>query len=389
MADMASRGSSMKFSAKGLFEGASLDSLFVGLALVLVTAGVILVSSASVEISAREHSNPLFFTLKHLVFLAIALVAGVVASLTPLSIVQRLGPLFVAASAILLVAVLIPGVGLEANGSVRWIPFGPFSLQGSEFVKVFVVLYTASTLARNADRIREHIRHAGKLLLILAGLVALLLEQPDYGSAVVVMVPVIALVFLAGAPLRHFAPLVVVCIAACAALAVVQPYRLTRLTTFADPWEHAFGSGYQLTQALIAFGRGEWFGLGLGNSIQKLFYLPEAHTDFLFSIAAEELGAVGAIVLIVVLTALVVRGLMIGAEAFRADFLFGAYCAWGMSLLIGVQAAINIGVNVGVLPTKGLTLPLISFGGNSLIASFLMLGVVIRVAWETRRGHGA
>lgn len=385
MADMASRGGGSGIS----LERVALDPIFAGLALTLVAMGVILVSSASVEISAREHGHPLFLTFKHLAFLAIALVAGVIASLTPLSLMQKMGPLFVAASAILLVAVLIPGVGREANGSVRWIPLGPFSLQGSEFVKVFVVLYAACTLARHAEQVKLHIRHTGRLLLILAVLVALLLEQPDYGSAVVIMVPVVGLVFLAGAPLRHFVPLVVVCVVACVTLAVVQPYRLTRLTTFADPWEHAFGSGYQLTQALIAFGRGEWLGLGLGNSIQKLFYLPEAHTDFLFSIAAEELGAVGALALIVASTALVVRGLMIGAEAARAGELFGAYAAWGMSLLLGVQAAINIGVNVGVLPTKGLTLPLISFGGNSLIASFLMLGVVIRVAWETRRDQGS
>ncbi len=383
MSDMASRG------ALRQFESSAIDAVMVGLVLLLVSIGVVLVSSASVEISARQYGSPLYLTIKHLVFLLIAVIGGVAATLTPLALLQRLGPLFVVVSAMLLVAVLIPGVGREVNGAVRWIPMGPFSLQGSELVKVFIVLYAASTLARHADAVRLHIRHAGKLLLILALLVALLLEQPDYGSAVVMMAAVVGLVFLAGAPLRHFVPLVVVCLGACITLAVVQPYRLTRMMSFANPWEHAFGSGYQLTQALIAFGRGEWFGLGLGNSIQKLFYLPEAHTDFLFSIAAEELGAVGAIALICVVTALVVRGLFIGREAARHGELFGAYCAWGMSLLLGVQAAINIGVNVGVLPTKGLTLPLVSFGANSLIASFLMVGVVLRVAYETRRDHVA
>ena len=388
MSDMASRGGLRRFDGATM-DGAAVDAVLIALVLLLVTTGVVLVSSASVEISARQHGNPLYLTLKHLAFLAVAVIAGVFACLTPLALLQRAGPLFVIASAVLLVAVLIPGVGREVNGSIRWIPLGPFSLQGSEFVKVFIVLYAASALARHAEPIRTHIRHAGKLLLILAVLVALLLEQPDYGSAVVIMAAVVGLVFLAGAPLRHFVPLVVVCVGACVVLAVVQPYRLTRLTTFADPWEHAFGSGYQLTQALIAFGRGEWFGLGLGNSIQKLFYLPEAHTDFLFSIAAEELGAAGAIVLILVVAALVVRGLMIGRDAARQGEFFGAYCAWGMSLLLGVQAAVNIGVNVGVLPTKGLTLPLVSFGANSLIASFLMVGVLLRVAYETRREHAA
>ena len=381
MVDMASRGGSRTVA----FERVALDPVFAGLAFLLVVMGVILVSSASVEISAREHGHPLYLAFKHLAFLCIALIAGVVATLTPLSLMQKMGPLFVAASAILLVAVLIPGVGREVNGSVRWIPLGPFSLQGSEFVKVFVVLYAASTLARHAEEVASHIRHAGKLLLILAVLVALLLEQPDYGSAVVIMVPVVGLVFLAGAPLRHFVPLVAVCVAACVTFAIVQPYRLTRLTTFANPWEHAFGSGYQLTQALIAFGRGEWFGLGLGNSIQKLFYLPEAHTDFLFSIVAEELGIIGAGLVILLFAALVIRGLAIGNAARLQELQFHAYLAYGLSLVIGIQASINLGVNLGILPTKGLTLPFMSYGGNSLIVSCMMVALILRIDYETRQ----
>jgi cell division protein FtsW len=221
-----------------------------------------------------------------------------------------------------------------------------------------------------------------KPLVVLTLIVFLLLGQPDFGAAIVIIAATIAMIFLAGVPYRFFLPLVVICVSSVAVIATQQPYRLARLTAFADPWEHKYDSGYQLTQALIAFGRGEWVGLGLGNSIQKLFFLPEAHTDFLFSIVAEELGVIGAGLVILLFAGLVLRGLAIGNAARRQGLQFHAYLAYGLSLILGIQASINLGVNLGILPTKGLTLPFMSYGGNSLIVSCMMISVILRISYE-------
>lgn len=382
MVDMASRSVPLfRLKPDGV------DPILITCVICLLCASIVLVSSASVEIAARTFGNPLYLTWKHLAFMAIAVIAGAITLMVPLRFWLQAGPVWLVISALLLGAVLIPGLGREVNGSVRWIPLGPFSLQGSEFVKLLTIIYMAGFLARHNDTVTSHIRHLLMPLLFVGGLIVLLLEQPDYGTAVVIMASLSGLIFLSGVPMRQFVPLVTLCLAAIVTLALIQPYRLTRVISFADPWEHAFGAGYQLTQALIAFGRGEWFGLGLGNSIQKLFYLPEAHTDFLFSIAAEELGAVGAIGLIALFTVFVLRGLWTGYRAQQDGEVFAALLAYGMVLLIGIQALINIGVNVGVLPTKGLTLPLLSFGGNSFVATAMMVAVLLRVEHETRLRH--
>ena len=285
----------------------------------------------------------------------------------------------------MLIAVLIPGIGKTVNGSTRWIPLGFFTLQGSEFVKLFSVVYVAGYLVRHKDGLQERLVDFIKPLALIGLLVLLLLEQPDFGASVVIMAAVVAMIFLAGVPILHFMPLVSGFAILTLVIASWQPYRLERLTSFADPWAHQFESGYQLTQALIAFGRGEWLGLGLGNSVQKLFFLPEAHTDFLFSILAEEMGVVGALLLVLVFFALVWRGLMIGLAARQLGLLFHSHLAYGIAMLLGIQAMINIGVNVGLLPTKGLTLPFVSFGGNSLIVSCLMLGILLRIEYELRQ----
>jgi cell division protein FtsW len=256
-------------------------------------------------------------------------------------------------------------------------------LQGSEFVKLFVVVFIAAYLVEPARR--ETLADFIKPLLLITGLIALLLQQPDFGAAVVIMGTFMGVLFLAGVSMKFLLPLVGVAAASLAVVMVWQPYRMMRLSVFADPWEHRFDGGYQLTQALIAFGRGEWLGVGLGNSIQKLFFLPEAHTDFLFSIVAEELGIVGIVVVVACFLVLVLRGLWIGRKAWLLEQPFNALLAYGIVLQLGIQATINIGVNVGVLPTKGLTLPLMSFGGNSLIVSFVLVALLIRVDFETSR----
>jgi cell division protein FtsW len=302
----------------------------------------------------------------------------------PVRIWQRFDVALLGISFLLLVAVLIPAIGKEVNGSTRWIALGPFTLQGSEFVKLFVMIYMAGYLVRRKDEIQSSLSGFAKPLIVLTLIVLLLLGQPDFGAAIVIISAAIGMIFLAGVPFRFFMPLVALCVSAVALIATLQPYRLARLTSFADPWEHQFGSGYQLTQALIAFGRGEWIGLGLGNSIQKLFFLPEAHTDFLFSIVAEELGIVGAGLVILLFAWLVIRGLAIGNAATRKNLSFHAYLAYGISLILGIQASVNLGVNLGILPTKGLTLPFMSYGGNSLIVSCMMIAILLRIDFETR-----
>lgn len=362
-----------------------IDPVLAGAALFLILLGLVMVASASSEISARTYGTPFYLFLKHGVYVAIGLATATAVLGVPVRVWQQLDWILLLLSFALLTAVLVPGIGREVNGSTRWISFGPFSLQGSEFVKLFTIVYLAGYLVRHRDAIRVSIAAFVKPLALMLVVVALLLEQPDFGAAVVIMAAVMGVIFLAGVPMRHFLPIITLSIMATAFVAMWQPYRLERLAAFTNPWAHQFGGGYQLTQALIAFGRGEWFGLGLGNSIQKLFFLPEAHTDFLFSIVAEELGIAGAFLVITAFAILIVRGVWIGRLAEKAGMLFHAYLAYGIALLLGVQAAINIGVNVGLLPTKGLTLPLVSFGGNSLIISCVFVAVLLRIDYECNR----
>lgn len=359
-----------------------LDPYIVLCAAALLLIGLVMVASASTEVSARTYGSSFYMLIKHGAYLGIALAAGIAALSMPIDLWQRLDRLLLLTSFVLLVAVLVPGIGREVNGSTRWIPLGFFSIQGSEFVKLFSVVFIAGYLVRHGElmhgRFVEFLKPIGVVML----LAALLLQQPDFGAAVVIVAAVMGVIFLAGAPMRFFAPIIALCVSSAAALAVWQPYRLERLAAFTNPWEHQFSGGYQLTQALIAFGRGEWFGLGLGNSIQKLFFLPEAHTDFLFSIVAEELGIVGAVVIIATFATLILRAIWVGRKAETRGATFAAYLAYGIAMLIGIQAAINIGVNIGLLPTKGLTLPLMSYGGNSLIVSCILIGVLLRIEYE-------
>ena len=361
-----------------------LDPVMLTTALLLILVGLVMVASASIEMSARNYGSPFHLVLKHAVYLGISVGAGAMAVGLPMTFWQKVDVPLLLLGFALLVLVLIPGVGREVNGSVRWISLGFFTIQGSEFLKLFIVLYMAGYLVRVGGMEQADLRSFVKPLAVVVGLVFLLMAQPDFGASVVIMAAVMGVIFLAGAPIRYFMPLLVGCIGAGGLLAVLQPYRLARLTVFTDPWEHQYEGGYQLTQALIAFGRGDLFGLGLGNSIQKLFFLPEAHTDFLFSILAEELGLIGATLVISLFCVLMLRALWIGKTAQDRGKPFHAYVAYGAGLMLGIQACINLGVNLGLLPTKGLTLPLMSYGGNSLIVSCVLVGILLRVEFECR-----
>ncbi len=360
-----------------------IDPVMAAVAAMLLGLGIVMVASSSIEVSSRIYGNPLWLAIKHTVYVGIAVGAGVLTMLVPIKVWMRLERLVLILSFVLLSLVLVPGIGKEVNGSLRWINLGFFTLQSSEFVKFFALVYIAAYLTRNQQPLKENFAATIAPLVPVAGLVLLLLLEPDFGAAVVIMSMVMGLIFLAGVPLRFLAPVVAVLLLAAVVAAVWQPYRVERLVAFSNPWDHQFSSGYQLTQALIAFGRGEWFGLGLGNSIQKQFFLPEAHTDFVFSITAEELGAVGALVIVVLFALLVLRGFYLGNKAAAEEKLFAALMAYGAVILLGVQAIINIGVNIGLLPTKGLTLPFISYGGNSLIVSCMLIGVLLRIAFES------
>lgn len=356
-----------------------IDKTLLALVITLTSIGVVMMSSASIDYSAQKFNNPMFHTYRQLVFVVIAVVAGCVAFLVPTEVLYQKSGMCLIAGFLLLVAVLIPGIGREVNGSMRWIPLGPINLQSSEPAKLLVLIYIAGYLVRRQKEVRERWRGFIKPIGVLVVLIILLLMEPDFGSAVVMLTASMGMIFLAGVGVKQFFALVISSLIAVAIMAVSSPYRMKRLNCFVDPWEHPYDCGYQLTQSLIAFGRGEWFGLGLGNSIQKQFYLPEAHTDFVFAIIAEELGFVGGLLTLLVFAALIIRILKIGRAAEAGKNLFSAYLAYGIALVIATQVFINMGVNTGVLPTKGLTLPFLSYGGSSLIVCFIMMGLLARI----------
>ncbi len=361
------------------------DSQLLLAVLSLSLLGLVMVGSSSISIADELTGNPLHYFWRQLVYLLISLAALFVAYKVPLKFWSQSGLLLIFFSLLLLLLVFIPGVGKQVNGSTRWINLGLFSIQVSEFVKLFVIIYIAGYLVRHNDVLRKYSSGFLKPLGLLSIIVFLLLLQPDFGAAVVLLATTMGMLWLGGAKPGQFLLLVLSLVGLLGSLAVISPYRMQRLTTFLDPWGDPFNSGFQLTQALIAFGRGEWLGVGLGASVQKLFYLPEAHTDFLFAVMAEEIGLLGGIVVILLFAFIVFRILYIGLRAERHEHPFGGYLAYGIGLWIGLQAFINIGVNMGVLPTKGLTLPFMSYGGSSLVVMCIAIGLVLRVDYETRQ----
>ena len=359
-----------------------IDFWLLGAAGSLLIIGLIMIASASIDIADIRNDNPFFYAMRHGTFLLLGLVAGFAVVNVPIAWWMKSGWALLFVSLALLVLVLLPGVGRTVNGSTRWIGFGGLNLQVSELAKLFLIAYMAGYLDRRREEVMASWWGFVKPMLVMFMAAFLLLMEPDFGATVVIASAVLGMIFLSGARIGQFSVLIIGCGISAVLLVMSQPYRLKRFTGYTDPWADQFGSGYQLSQALIAFGRGEWTGLGLGNSIQKLFYLPEAHTDFVFAILAEEFGLIGCFVVIGLFSVLVFRALKIGMQAERANQRFAAYFAYGIGLLIGGQALINMGVNTGLLPTKGLTLPLVSYGGSSLVISCMCIGVLVRINLE-------
>ncbi len=369
--------------------------LDIGLFLVaagLLAFGLIMVSSASIGISDQYFHNPYHYPIRQGVYIAVGTAFAYAAYELPLPFWERMGVVLLGVALAMLVIVLIPGIGRTVNGATRWIDIGPVVIQVSEAAKLLVILYMAGYIVRHGAEVRRSFIGFFKPMLVVALTTLLLLIQPDYGAAAVIVAVVMGMLFLGGVRISHFAILLGVAIVVFALLAITSPYRLQRLMVFLDPLAHQFTSGFQLTQSLIAIGSGSWFGVGLGSSIQKLFYLPEAHNDFVFAILAEELGFVGVVTVLLLFTYAVWRSFAIGATAERSGHLYGAYVAYGIGLWIGIQAFVNIGVNMGVLPTKGLTLPLMSTGGSSIVVMCASLGFLLRVHREVHdlalRGRG-
>ncbi len=350
----------------------------------LILFGLLMVASASMVVAEREFHAPMHFLWRQVAYLIVALPLSVWVYLLPQSFWQRNGPILLLFSMVLLVLVLVPGLGRHVNGSARWLGVGPLSFQVSELVKLFVFIYIAGYLERHQREVQDTITGFIKPLGLLAIIGVLLLLEPDFGATVVMLTTVLAMMFLAGARFRYFAIMVCLAILLFVVLAVSSPYRMQRLTGFLNPWQHEYGSGYQLTQSLIAFGRGGLTGVGLGNSVQKLFYLPEAHTDFLFAVLAEELGLIGILVVMALFTILVWRGLVIAKQAFMLEHRFSAYLANGLAIWIAIQTMINMGVNAGLLPTKGLTLPFMSYGGSSMLVMCVVIALLMRIDRDNR-----
>jgi len=363
------------------------DAWLISIIMFLILFGLVIVASSSVTIAERNFQNPLYYFWRQMFSVCIGLVLAFITLKIPMTIWQKSSVPMLLFGFVLLILVLIPGVGREVNGSLRWIHLGPFALQVSEPIKFIVIAYIAGYMVRREQQIRESFSGFVHPIIVLTVLAGLLLLEPDYGACVVLFATALGMLFLGGVPLSRFFAWGMVAISSLLSLAVLSPYRLQRLISFSDPWQDPFNQGFQLTQALIAFGRGDLLGVGLGGSVQKLFYLPEAHTDFVFAVLAEELGLFGSTLVIFIFCFLVWRAFLIGYLAERVGQYFSAYFAYGCGLIIAIQAFINIGVNMGVLPTKGLTLPLISYGGNSIIVTCVLLGVLLRVDYENGKAR--
>lgn len=360
------------------------DRILLLVTISLLMLGLIMVASTSITIADSKMSQPLYYLDRQVIFTISSLfVYGVVVSIR-LSFWQRYTPHLLIMGFSLLVLVLIPSIGREVNGSSRWLPLGPINFQVAEMMKLFAIVYIANFLQRHHGQLNDSFFKVIAPLLLLSFAALLLLMQSDMGSMVVILSTVLCMLFLGGIRLDVLVALIGVIGSSFVLLIWVEPYRLQRLRSFIDPWTDPFGSGFQLTQALIAFGSGGWLGVGLGNSMQKLFYLPEAHTDFLYSILAEELGLVGAVSVMILFILFIWRALTIGRAAEISGHIFSAQVAYGIGIWLGLQAYINMGVNMGVLPTKGLTLPLMSYGGSSLVIVSVAVALLFRIDQETR-----
>ncbi len=354
--------------------------LIVSLSLLLI--GYVMVASASLHLGIKMTGNGLYYPIRQLMHIGLGLVFGGGVAAVPMRVWEKNGPRLFLAGLLLLVVVLIPGLGVKVNGSVRWLSLGGIRIQVSEVVKFFSVIYMAGYVTRYQESVQNAAFGLLKPLGLFSVASLLLLLEPDFGSAVVIMMIAMGIMFLAGARLSQFIVLLLIIGVLAMLLVYFSPYRLVRVTSFMDPWADPLKTGFQLVQALISFGRGEWLGVGLGSGIQKLFYLPEAHTDFLFSVIAEELGFLGVVTVIVLFSLLVWRAFAIAVAAEQAGQRFSAFIAYGLGIWFGFQSFVNMGVNMGILPTKGLTLPLMSYGGGSMMIMCCAIALLFRVQSE-------
>lgn len=360
------------------------DKVLLVVVLVLMCIGLVIVASASIPEGIAISSDPFRFLKRQIIYVFICLFIMAAVVTVPFDFWYKRQALILTLSLIALLAVLL--VGAEVNGSLRWLRLGPINVQPSEFAKLAIVLFLASYLVRRQEEVVDTIKGFIKPLIILSLFAVLLLLQPDLGSTVVIVVVMMGMLFIANAKLVNFIAIIVALLAVIVALVVMSPYRMARVVGFLDPWADPFGRSYQLTQSLMAFGRGGWFGQGLGNSVQKLKYLPEAHTDFIMAILAEELGFIGVSVVILLEFILVYRAFSIGkkALALKTPLVFPGYVAIGIAIWFFFQTAVNIGAASGIAPTKGLTLPLVSYGGSSLISIAIAVALLLRIDFERR-----
>ncbi len=361
---------------------ASFDRSFIVLGLIMYMLGLIMVASASMPVAERLFNNPFHFVIRHCIYIVLSLGMAGVALQIPIAWWHKNSSYLLGFAVLLLITVLL--IGHSVNGSQRWIVIGPITVQAAEPAKLFFFCYLAAYLVRRREQVIEHIRGFLKPLIVFAILAGLLLRQPDLGTIIVMFVTTFGLLFLAGAKLWQFIGLASVGVFLLAILAIFEPYRWRRITSFLDPWQDPFGSGYQLTQSLMAYGRGEVFGQGLGNSIQKLEYLPEAHTDFVMAVLAEELGFVGVGFVLLLSMVLVIKALLLGKKALVKEKYFEGFLAYAIGIWMCFQTAVNIGASAGIVPTKGLTMPLISYGGSSMVIMTISLVLLIRIDHEIR-----
>lgn len=378
---MSSASITMPFPAR-LRQPLQFDHVLLTISLALLIGGLVILASASISIADGVGGGPFYYVERQMLAAVIGAAAAFFCLLVPMHVWQSLGPLMLLLGLALLAVVLVPGIGYSVNGSTRWLRVGVMNLQVSEPARLCLLVYVAGYLVRQNKCLRESFGGFLRPMLVLTLACGLLLAEPDFGAAIVLLVTILAMLFVAGARWRDFFLFFGVAFAAMGALAITSAYRVKRLTGFLDPWSDPFNSGFQLTQSLIAIGRGEWLGVGLGGGVQKLFYLPEAHTDFVFAVFAEEFGLLGSVLLIGLFFALLWRIFRLAMRAYEAERHFEAFLAIGIGTWFGLQAFINVGVNMGLLPTKGLTLPLISYGRSSLIVMMIAIGLLLRIHHE-------
>ena len=348
----------------------------------LFTIGLLLLASSSMGVSGKFYNNPLHLVYRQIIYLSIGIIAIFTTKYISLDVWFKISGYLLLGGIFLLVLVLIPHIGKSVKGSVRWLKLGLISVQVSEFIKLIMVIYMAGYLTKRQEEVRNNFSGFIKPLILFGIVGTLLILEPDFGATVIIILTILGMMYLAGAKSGQFFLLLILILIFLGILAILSPYRIARLTSFLNPWAKPFESGYQLTQALIAFGRGGIFGVGLGSSIQKLFYLPEAHTDFLFAILAEEFGIVGQLIVIALFSFFIAKIFHLGYMAEKINNWFAAYLAYGIGLSIGLQIIVNIGVNLGLLPTKGLTLPFMSYGGSSTLFNCITIAILFRIYHE-------